>query len=92
MHPAFDPRAKDQLVFNAVALCGHDPRDFDIADLDTEAGDLPDPADQVIRVRRLSTGHQRLYVRSGNPCWFVDVMCDVDTGLFGRPAAARSMV
>lgn len=50
----------------------------------------------LLRVRRLSTGVERVYTAGPGSTWFAEVTADLERGLFGRvggdaPARARPM-
>jgi hypothetical protein len=75
-------------LIGTVKLAGFEPNDFEIsvgAPEDLLAVGLPD---QLLTLRRRSTGHRQLYAVAPGCPWLFNAFADLTAGRFGSPARA----
>lgn len=70
-----------------IDAIGHRPEDFSVEiDHESQLSDVLGLPDRLVTVRRVSTGHERLYSVNATSPWLADVLQDLEDGRFGQKA------
>jgi len=65
---------------------GYDERDFELDTCRAPLSDLMGLDDELVTVRRRSTGNERHYASTPDEPWLLGLIVDLDHGHFGRTA------
>jgi hypothetical protein len=81
--PETGPSHRHAVLIRTLQMSGFDPRDFDVVESRAPQLGAVKLSDDMLAVRRRSTGEERLYVADPELSWFALVVDDLHQGRFG---------